>query len=115
MKSGLAVRRFASGLATILCVTGTSAAQDRSSTPLPEVHAARAITSPVIDGRLIDEVWNIAEPVTTFTQRDPDEGRPPTEQTEIRFLFDDDALYVAARLLDSEPQRITRRLSTRDN
>jgi hypothetical protein len=75
----------------------------------------RATRPPAIDGLLTDEVWALAEPVTTFTQRDPDEGRTPTERTEVRFLYDDDALYVAARLWDSEPARITRRLSTRDN
>src|SRR5690349_1931904 len=102
-------------LATIVVVTCVPAmAQDRTAATLPVVHAVRAAHPPVIDGRLIDEVWTSAEPATTFTQRDPDEGRPATERTEIRFVFDDEALYVAARLFDSEPALVVHRMSTRD-
>ena len=39
---------------------------------------------------------------------------PATERTEIRILYDDEALYVAARLFDSQPELIGRRLSSRD-
>ena len=70
---------------------------------------------PIIDGRLNDEVWGQAQPASGFTQRDPQEGAPATERTEIRFLYDDEALYIAARLDDSEPHLISRRLSRRDN
>ena len=106
---------FASSLATTVCVTcAPAAAQNLPGTPPPLIHAARAVIPPVIDGRLIDEAWNTAEPATTFTQRDPDEGRAATERTEIRFLFDDQAMYVAAHMFDSEPALITHRMSTRD-
>ena len=47
-------------------------------------------------------------------QRDPDEGKPATERTEIRVAYDDKALYVGARLFDSQPKRIVRRRSRRD-
>ncbi len=77
--------------------------------------AVRTARPPVIDGRLNDEPWAQVQPATTFTQRDPDEGAPATERTEVRFLYDNDALYVAARLFDREPALISRRLSTRDN
>src|SRR6266850_6637208 len=106
---------FAGRLATILCVTCTpAAAQNLPGTSPPAIRAVRAVIPPVIDGRLIDEAWNAAEPATTFTQRDPDEGLAPTERTEIRFLFDDEALYVAAHMFDGEPALITHRMSTRD-
>jgi hypothetical protein len=49
-----------------------------------------------------------------FRQRDPDEGQPATERTEIRVLYDETALYVGARLYDTEPSAISTRLSTRD-
>jgi hypothetical protein len=80
-----------------------------------DIRAARAAQPPVIDGRLNDEAWASAQPIADFTQRDPDEGKAPTERTEIRFLYDDAALYVAARMSDREPARIARRMSTRDN
>jgi hypothetical protein len=73
------------------------------------------MTPPTIDGRLIEECWDLAEPVGNFTQIDPDEGQPATELTEIRILFDDAALYISARMFDREPSLISRRLSKRDD
>src|SRR5688572_25320692 len=76
--------------------------------------AVRTIEPPIIDGRLSDEVWAQAPVADHFTQRDPDEGQAATERTEIRVLYDDDALYVGARLYDTEPARISRRVTARD-
>jgi hypothetical protein len=84
--------------------------------PAPRViRAVRASAPPVIDGRLSEESWAQAPVADGFTQRDPDEGRPATERTEVRILFDDTAVYVGARMFDGEPARIERRLSARDN
>ena len=80
---------------------------------VPEVHAARA-SSIVIDGRLTEEAWRRAAPVSGLVQRDPDEGKPATEPTEIRVLYDDHALYVGLRMFDDRPDLITRRLARRD-
>jgi Domain of unknown function (DUF5916)/Carbohydrate family 9 binding domain-like len=105
------------GRATLLVTLGLSAgaAAAQQASPPPEVHAVRTAKPPVIDGRLIDECWALASPASEFTQLDPDEGKPATEQTEVRFVYDDDALYVGIRLFDREPQRVVRRLSTRDS
>jgi hypothetical protein len=82
--------------------------------PAGEVQAVRTSRPPEIDGDLTDEPWAAAPPATHFTQRDPDEGKPSTQRTEVRFLYDDDALYVGVRLFDSRPELIAKRLSTRD-
>jgi hypothetical protein len=79
-----------------------------------EFRASRTMRPPVIDGRLNDEAWSQAEVLSEFTQQDPDEGQPATERTEVRILYDDTAIYVAAHLFDREPAQIGRRLSTRD-
>ncbi len=79
------------------------------------LQAMRTPTPPVIDGRPTDEVWLLARPATAFTQQDPDEGRPATERTEVRVLYDDTALYICARLFDSQPALISRRLAKRDD
>jgi hypothetical protein len=84
------------------------------ATPAPAVEATRAPLPVQVDGRLDDEAWRGVEPFTAFTQRDPDEGAPATERTELRLLYDDDALYVGVRLHDAEPGKIVRRLSRRD-
>jgi hypothetical protein len=78
-----------------------------------QVEAARTPRPPVIDGRIDDEVWELARPISGFTQRDPDEGEPATQNTVVRILYDDDAIYVAARLDDTG--QITAPLSRRDN
>jgi len=59
-----------------------------------------------IDGRLDEAAWAMAEPITDFTQRDPVEGGVPSERTEIRVLYDRDALYIGGIFYDSEPTGI---------
>jgi hypothetical protein len=100
-------------LAIIAAIPGGAAGQ--TEPPRAEVRAVRTMRPPVVDGRLNDEVWALAEPGSSFTQRDPDEGRAPTERTEIRFLYDNEALYIGARLYDSAPALVSRRLARRDD
>ena len=59
-----------------------------------------------LDGRLDEDVWMRAVPATNFLQRDPDNGQPATEQTEVRFVYDDDKLYMGVTLFDSEPDKL---------
>jgi hypothetical protein len=82
--------------------------------PDRELRAVRAAPPPVIDGRLDDPVWAAAAPAGEFLQRDPDEGKPATEETFVRIAFDDAAIYIAAELRDREPSGIVRQLSRRD-
>jgi hypothetical protein len=60
--------------------------------------AMRTSSAPRIDGRLDDVLWRDARWISEFTQREPQEGAPATLRTEVAFAFDDDALYVAARM-----------------
>ncbi len=69
---------------------------------VPSARAARARAPLALDGRLDDEAWQATTPVTDFTQVDPTEGQPASQRTEVRFLFDDGALYVGARMHDTE-------------
>jgi len=85
-----------------------------SSYKAPRLTAVRASGHVTIDGRLDEEDWQKASPAKDFLQRDPDEGKPATEATEVRILYDDDAVYVGARMFDSEPAKIARRLTRRD-
>lgn len=70
--------------------------------PVPAVTAVRRASPVALDGRLDDAAWRSAQPVTDFTQFDPEPGKPSTQRTEVRFLYDDDALYVGARMHDTE-------------
>jgi len=98
-----------------ICTSTAWAGQAPSTHGLvPVVQAVRATAAIVVDGQLTDEVWLRAPAATAFTQRDPDEGKPATEETELRIAYDDAALYVGARLKDREPRRIARQLARRD-
>jgi len=54
-----------------------------------------------IDGRLDDPAWMTAAVLTGFTQFDPVEGSPASEETEVRVIVGDDALYFSIRALDA--------------
>jgi hypothetical protein len=59
-----------------------------------------------LDGRLDEDVWMRAVPATNFIQVDPDNGQPATEQTEVRFVYDTEKLYMGVTLFDSEPDKL---------
>ena len=80
----------------------------------PFVQATRTPTPPSIDGRLDDLVWQQAPTIADFFQREPIEGAPPTEQTQVRILFDDDHLYFALRCFDSQADRLVANQMRRD-
>ena len=69
--------------------------------PRPTYQAVRATTPPVLDGDLSDPVWATAPEITGFTQRDPNEGQPATQQTKVRIVYDDEAIYFGALMEDS--------------
>lgn len=56
-----------------------------------------------VDGRLDERVWREAPALSGFVQREPDEGAMPTDRMEVRFAYDDGALYVGARMEASTP------------
>jgi hypothetical protein len=82
----------------------------------PPVAAAVRLAGGAIhlDGRIDEAAWQQAEPITSYTQRAPHEGDPATERTEVRVGYDDEAIYVAARLFDSDPAGIRSQLARRD-
>src|SRR5665213_2296476 len=51
-----------------------------------------------IDGRIDEAAWAAAKPVTDFVQQDPHEGTTATQRTELRILYDESAVYIAARM-----------------
>ena len=99
----------------LVLASGDSSAQTGAShQAVPVVRSVRATAPIVVDGLLNDEAWLRAPAATSFTQKDPEEGKPVSEATELRIAYDQDALYVAARMHDREPARIARQLSRRD-
>lgn len=79
------------------------------------VVAIRTNTAPQIDGFLNEPVWQLAPAAANFLQHDPFEGQPATAPTEIRILYDNEALYFGCMMFDNEPGKIVARLTRRDN
>ena len=67
---------------------------------LPSATGARRTSPIAIDGKLDETAWAAATPISQFRQRNPDEGAAASLATEIRILYDDDALYIGARMSD---------------
>ena len=78
------------------------------------VEAVRRAGALSIDGRLDDPAWQPAPIITDFVQGVPLEGAEPSEPTEVRVVFDDRAIYVAARMYEADPSVIRARLTRRD-
>lgn len=64
-------------------------------------------TEPVIDGVMDEAIWQQATLITDLYQVSPVEFAEPTQPTEIRIFYTEDAIFVAARMWDSEVEQIT--------
>ncbi len=78
------------------------------------LQAVRTDTPPAIDGSVSEPVWQIAVPATGFFQYEPHNDRPASHDTYVWVLYDNYYLYIGARMMDSEPDRILGELSLRD-
>ncbi len=74
---------------------------DNCNGEFPIIAAVRADNPPTIDGRLDDPVWGLAPMLDDFYVTDLDRG--PTERTILWLAYDDEYIYYAARLFDSQP------------
>ena len=79
------------------------------------LHARMTETPPQLDGSLQDPVWSTVRPAGGFIQKQPDEGRPATEQTEVRVLYDRENLYIGVMCFDSDPDKIIANIKRRDS
>ena len=98
--------------AVLAALVATSAYAQTPATPPADpgqktVQMVRTDTPPVIDGNLDDAVWANAAVVDDLHQTDPVEYAEPYERTEIYLLYDDNALYIGAKLYDTDPDEIT--------
>src|SRR5687767_8470698 len=100
-------------LMLLACGLGEANAQDGDHESRPVVRALRLERPVEVDGRLEEVAWRTPAIATRFTQRDPTEGEPATERTDVWIAYDADAIYIAARLHDRSP--VSARLGRRDS
>jgi hypothetical protein len=98
-----------------LAIFGQGTAAGDPETPDARVIEAHFIEeAPRIDAILDEEFWQRIPPVTGFRQRVPVDGAPASEPTEVRIAFDENNLYFALVLHDSDPSRIRRSILHRE-
>jgi hypothetical protein len=114
-------------LPLVLCVSFFAKAQDLNYTLSDDslvnhhasikrvYYATRTELKPKIDGKLDDECWKVAGKWDGgFIQQQPHQANAPSQQTEIKILYDDTYLYFAIICHDDEPEKISPILGRRD-
>jgi len=79
-----------------------------------EAHALAEGDEITVDGRLDEAAWSRAPAYGDWVQKEPVEGAPAINDTEVQLLFDGQALYVGAILHDESPGTIARNMARRD-
>ena len=77
--------------------------------------AKRIESPPKIDGKLDEAIWKYSKTITKFIQYEPVYKAEPTQKTEVKILYDDEAIYIGAKMYDSAPDSILRQLGNRDD
>ena len=69
-----------------------------------------------IDGKINEEIWKNSSVATDFVMYEPDNGKPIStdKKTEVKVLYDNNAIYIAALLYDNEPRKIKKEITNRD-
>jgi hypothetical protein len=101
--------------ALALVFVSTAPAQHRPGGPSPKrAVAVRLADNIAVDGELNDAAWQRARFLSDFEQKEPVQFAVPDERTEVAFMYDDAALYVALRMYSRDPSRIPRDITRRD-
>ena len=87
----------------IISLLGPAVASGQQSADIESIplHANRTVEAVQLDGRLDEPLWNTADSISEFRQREPDEGAPCSERTVVKLVRDRNALYVGVRAYDS--------------
>ncbi|HET7621872.1 MAG TPA: DUF5916 domain-containing protein [Gemmatimonadaceae bacterium] len=116
MPSNFLIRSSARLVLAAIVIPVASRAQSAGAsvhpTPPPVANAARREGAVTMDGKLDEAAWQRATPITQFRQFQPEEGTPASLPMEVRILYDDQALYIGARM--SEPEGVVAPLARRD-
>jgi hypothetical protein len=77
------------------------------------LNTIKTASAPRIDGILDDECWKSAAVANDFVTFAPVYGQTPVNRTEVRVLYDNSAIYIAAHLYD-DPGNIRKQMTPRD-
>lgn len=98
----------------MICVPLISFSQDNDGEK--RIYNTKRITqeAPIIDGLIDNQIWDAVAWSGEFTERYPNDGVKPSQETAFKVLYDDNFLYVLVRAYDTEPDKIVKRMSRRD-
>ncbi|MGM0622109.1 MAG: DUF5916 domain-containing protein, partial [Bacteroidota bacterium] len=68
-----------------------------------------------VDGKLDEPAWQSVKWENQFIVYEPNEGKPPNQQTEFALLYDEHNIYVAIKAIDKNPDSISMRMTRRDD
>lgn len=97
-------------LSIVLLVLVTSLS---SVAQVKSLQAVKVAVPPRIDGSLDDDAWKTALPATHFITNSPNFGKPSSVRTEVKVVYDNNAIYIGAFLYDN-PWEIHSQLNERD-
>ena len=97
-----ALSAFVTVCVTLSGASSFAAAQQSNEDELPAMEAYRLPDGAdlQLDGRIVEDFWLSAVPISDFTQQEPLEGGQPSERTEVWVAYDDDNLYIGAIIYD---------------
>ena len=98
---------------SLLCLNGQDGKLDDPIQNPDHVRAVHFEKAPIIDGIVADDIWESCHPITGFTQREPRNGEPFSEKTEVLLGYDASNLYIAFRCY-GDPGLITAKELARD-
>ena len=105
------MRRLWLGVAVVSSMATAAFADSSTTIQLLGADGRRTVTAVetrggiTLDGALDEEAWRLAEPATDFVQAEPLEGQPASQPTDVRLVFDRDALYIGVDCRDEADAR----------
>ncbi len=90
-------------------------AQDAGNFDTKRFEMAMLDEEAVIDGVLDDEIWQQATVVDDFHQILPIEFASPSQHTEVRIYYTENAVFVGARFYEDQPDQITAQVLTQNS
>jgi len=102
------MKELRTGRIYLLAIAASTAiGQTQDTEEEKSLRVVRTEMRPTIDGRLDEEIWRTADVVDDFYEVRPIEFDAPSQRTQVFVLYDQDYLYVAAKLWDEQPDEVT--------
>ena len=106
------IRRLTACICLLVAAASSALGQTRDGEAEKSFRAVRTEIPPVVDGRIDEEVWALADVVEDFHEISPDEYEEPSQRTQVFVLYDENNLYIAAKLWDTQLTEIVAQILT---